>query len=316
MKLNYYTYTIEFKSSGDIYKASIKDIVDIFCKHQKKPNLLEKFNEKTSRVLYFAKATGYISLYYLMTPSELQSYKSLDKTTGTISNLSNIIGSSSLEKVTYIDMDDKEPIIGIASPQGASTSEDIEFYLNEILNGLSNSLRFELKLQPLSTQIKKKDIRKVKFLSEAKLLMRNDSSQFSSFASFLNPKTNGDNIEIEVKIKRKQHVSADIKKDVDPLLNLIENDVNSSEFSEVYLRGKAQNLSENIKDIIFEKEMNLYDVINPSIKSPIENQIRDKRYKNTQIESLVRDYFSNLGNRVLTSPSSKDWIKLLDKNSY
>ncbi|TOG94013.1 hypothetical protein CGI90_26895, partial [Vibrio parahaemolyticus] len=67
--------------------------------------VLEKTHQKTSRKLYFAKAATYLSVYYLMTPTQLHNYRKLDRASGTVEDLQSIIGTASLEKVTYVHLD-------------------------------------------------------------------------------------------------------------------------------------------------------------------------------------------------------------------
>ncbi|WP_162047265.1 hypothetical protein [Vibrio taketomensis] len=156
MKLNYYTYTVLFKSSGVTCNICIKDIIDLYCAYQKKQSVLEKTNSTTSRKLYFAKAGKFSSVYYLMAPTQLNQYRKLDRTQGTVEDLKKLIGKGSLEKVTYIHLDEKQPIIGIASSHGGASDEDVEFYLNNILNGFNATPEYKLEIKPLHSGIKRK----------------------------------------------------------------------------------------------------------------------------------------------------------------
>lgn len=316
MKLNYYTYTIKFKSTGITCKLCIKDIVDFYCKYQVNQKKLEKTNNKNLRVLYFAKAATYNSIYYLMTPTELKNYRKLDKSSGTIEDLKAIIGNASLEKVTYIHLDDVLPVIGIAPSHGGATEEDTEFYLNKIINGLSNTQEYVIELKPLNSGVAKSDIQNIKLLSEAKVLLRNDSSQFSKIKTFLNGTSNTDDLEIEIRVKRKSHSRINIKDQISPLLDIIKNDSNSSEFAEVFLRGKAHSTEEFIRDILLDQTMIIFDVINPSHSNSIESQIQDRRYANSQIDILANKEFSQYGTKLKTSSPCPKWDKLKDKSYY
>ncbi|WP_162047266.1 hypothetical protein [Vibrio taketomensis] len=68
--------------------------------------------------------------------------------------------------------------------------------------------------------------------------MRSDSSQFKKFGILLDPSSQHDNLEIEIKVKRKARSNIDIKKQISPLLDLIQHDKNNDNFAEVFLKGK------------------------------------------------------------------------------
>ncbi|EME9800764.1 hypothetical protein ACUNB6_000009 [Vibrio alginolyticus] len=316
MKLNYYTYTIKFKSSGTTCKICVKDIIDFYCAYQKNQAILEKTHQNTSRKLYFAKAASYLSVYYLMTPAQLQNYRKLDKASGTIEDLQSIIGNASLEKVTYVHLDDQLPVIGIASSHGGATEDDVEFYLNQILNGLLSTPEYTLELKPINSGVSKSNVKNINLVSEAKVLMRNDSNQFSKLGSFLNASSSTDNLEIEIRVKRKAHSKADIKAQIDPLLEIIKNDPNNSDFAEVYLRGKAHSAQETIKDILLDQTMILFDVLYPKSGNTIEAQIQDKSYANGQVNTLANQEFSKYSSKLQTSAPCPNWINLKNKNFY
>lgn len=316
MKLNYYTYLVKFKTSGVTCKICIKDIIDFYCAYQKKQSVLEKMHNATSRKLYFAKASSYNSVYYLMTPTELQNYRKLDRKSGYIEDLKSIVGSASLEKVTYIYLDGNKPIIGIAASHGGATEEDVEYYLNKILNGLLPVENYSLELKAIDSGVAKSDINNIKMLSEAKVVMRSTSSQFSKLGSFIDASKSADNIEIEVRIKRTKNSRADIKKNIAPLLDIIKHDPNNVDFADVFLRGKARSVQETIKDILLDKTMILFDVIDPRSKNPIENQVENKRYANSQIDVIADTEFNKYGAKLKTTPPCSNWVKLTDPMSY
>ncbi|EKZ9012605.1 MULTISPECIES: hypothetical protein [Vibrio] len=316
MKLNYYTYTVKFKTSGTTCKICVKDIIDLYCTHQKQQAILEKTNQKTSRKLYFAKAASYMSVYYLMTPTELHNYRKLDKASGTVEDLQSIIGNASLEKVTYVHLDDQLPVIGIAASHGGATEEDVEYYLNQVLNGLISSSEYTLELKPINTGIAKSNVKSINMLSEAKVLLRNSSSQFSKLSSFFNAASNTDNLEIEIRVKRKAHSRLDIKQQIDPLLDIIKNDPSDRDFAEVYLRGKAHSAQETIKDILLDQAMIVFDTIYPKSGNTIETQIQDKRYANAQVDTLANQEFSQYGAKLKTVAPCSQWANLKNQNSY
>lgn len=316
MKLNYYTYTIKFNTSGKTCNICIKDIIDIYCTYQKKQSALEKTNISTSRKLYFAKASSHTSVYYLMTPTELINYRRLDKKTGTVDDLKSIIGSGSLEKVTYVHLDDKLPVIGIAPSHGGATDEDVEYYLNQVINGLIPQTEYKLNIKPINSGVAKNDIKKINMLSEAKVLLRSQSNQFSQLRSLFNNTKNTDNIEIEIRVKRVAHSKIDIKALIDPMLNVIRNDPDNKEFAEVYLRGKVNSAQETIKEIILDQTMILYDIVYPKSGNAIEDQIEEKRYLNNQVDTLANSEFSQYGNKINTIVPCPHWNKLEKSNSY
>lgn len=316
MKLNYYTYTVKFKTSGITCKTCVKDIIDTYCTHQKKQEILEKTHQQTSRKLYFAKAASYMSVYYLMTPTELHNYRKLDKASGTVEDLQSIIGDASLEKVTYVYLDEHLPIIGIAASHGGATDEDVEYYLNQVLNGLILSPEYTLELKPINSGVAKSDIKNIQMLSEAKILLRNNSSQFSKLKSFFNASSNTDNLEIEIRVKRKANSRADIKQQIAPLLDIIRNDSSDEAFSEVYLRGKAHSAQETIKDILLDKEMIVFDIIYPKSGNTIETQIQNKRYANEQVSILAIQEFNRYGSKLKNEIPCLRWASLNNQNSY
>lgn len=284
--------------------------------HQSDQSILEKTNKKSSKKLYFAKASLYNSVYYLMTPTELHNYRKLDKTSGAIEDLQSLIGDASLEKVTYIHLDERLPVIGIATSHGGATDEDAEFYLNQIINGLNLTQDFKLEIKPINSGVSKSDIKNITLLSEAKVLLRNSSSQFGKLRSFINGASNTDDLEIEIRVKRKQHSRADIKKQISPLLDIIQGDQNASEFAEVYLRGKAHSAQETIRDILLDQTMILFDIIYPRSGNTIESQIQDKRYANTQVDILAAKEFDQYGNKLKTDSPCQLWDKLKEQASY
>ena len=316
MKLNYYTYTIYFLDTGTTCKVCIKDIVDLFCQEQKDKNKLEKLNKKTSKELYFAKSANFNSVYFLMTPTELHNYRSLDKSSGTIEDIKQLVGKSSLEKVTYVHIDDDLPVIGIASSNGGASSDDLEFYLTKLLNGLISKPNYILKLKPIHSGVSKSGVKNIKMLSEAKVLLRSDSKQFSKLNSFLNAKSSSDDIEIEIKIKRKKGSSSNISKNITPLLDIIKNDPTGQEFADIHLRGKANSLQENIKDILLDQTMILFDILYPKSNKAIEEQIQDKRYANKQVYTLTIAEFNKYTTKIKTTIPCSNWDKLKLKASY
>ena len=316
MKLNYYTYTVKFTKKGKTRKICIKDIVDIYCKYQTDNAVLLKKNKVTERDLYLARSGSADSVYYLMTPTDLHQYRSLDLSSGKITDLKKLIGSDSLEKVSYIHIDDSQPVIGIASSRGGATDEDLAFYLNQILNGLSSGEPYELTLKPLKAGIDRSDVKKLKMISQAKVVLDSSSGQTSQLAKFLTGKKANSNLEIEISFKRTNAQANSIEKDIQPLLDIIEKDSSNQQFTAAYFRGKQNSLAETVKDMYLDKSLVLYDMILPKAKVSIEDQIEVKRYSNPQVDALTDAYFSSLAKKIKDTIPCPDWKKLRDSNSY
>ncbi|MEZ9631542.1 hypothetical protein AB4304_18865 [Vibrio breoganii] len=316
MKLNYYTYTVNFTKKGKRRKICVKDIVDIFCEYQTNNASLEKRNKVTERDLYFAKADTFSTVYYLMTPTDLHQYRSLDKTSGKITDLKTLIGSDSLEKVTYVHIDDKKPVIGIAASRGGATDEDLQFYLNEILNGLSTGAPYELTLKPLNSEIARTDVKKLKMISQAKVSLDSGSGQVAKLAKFFTNNTATNNLEIEISIKRTNAQANSIEKDIQPLLDIIANDTQNHQFTQAYFRGKRNSLAESVKDMHLDKSLVLYDMVLPKARVSIEEQIEVKRYSNPQVDDLADDFFDSMKKKLKDTVPCVNWSKLKDSTSY
>lgn len=318
MKLNYYTYTTTFIDTGSISGVCIKDILDNYCKYQKQKHILEKIIEKTSKKLYLAKAMSYSDVYYLMVPASLSNYRSLNKSSGEIKDLKEILNDGdSLEKVTYIYIDDKRPIIGISASLGGATNDDLEYYLNEVLNGVHEEEgdKYKFKMSPLENELKKTNVGKLKFISQANVILNNKNSLKGMFKGLLAGGTSDNNIQIELTFKRVGNKNG-IENTIKPLLGLIAKDKNSKDFAEIHLRAKKDSLAENIKDYFIDQSMILYDVLNPYLVASIETQVQERPYSseslNTAYSSYLKEYSKNLTKKV----SCINWLELSKKAAY
>ncbi|WP_417441322.1 hypothetical protein [Idiomarina sp.] len=316
MKLNYFTYTIKFKKKGERRKVCVKDVIDTFCTYQKNENCLVKTNDKTDKELYFAKAGQYNSIFYLMTPTDLHQYRTLDKSSGRINHLSTVIGGDSLEKVTYIFIDKSRPIVGIASSQGGANFEDLQFYLNEVLNGLTSDELYEISLEPLISEISRSEVKSLAMISQADIILDSRSSQMTKLKKFLTNGKVANNLEIEISFKRTNTGDKGIEDDIKPLLNLLESDTNSSEFARAHFRGKRNSLAENIKDMYLDHSLVIYDVIYPKLKTTIEHQIEEKRSKNQSVNSICDSYFNSMTTKLHSGPVCDKWSMLTNSGSY
>ncbi|MDN4705718.1 hypothetical protein QYZ41_07960 [Vibrio parahaemolyticus] len=294
----------------------MKDIVDIFCQYQTNRASLVKVNKVTEKELYFAKADSFDTVYYLMTPTDLHEYRSLNKTSGTITDLKTLIGTDSLEKVTYVHIDDKKPVIGIASSRGGATFEDLEFYLNEVLNGLSSDTPYEISLKPLKSGVDRQDVKKLKMITQAKVVLDSGSGQMAKFAKLLTNNKASNNLEIEVTFKRSNAQANSIEKDIEPLLSIIETDSGNNEFVHAYFRGKRDSLSEQVKDMYLDHSLVLYDMIVPKVRVSIEEQIEVKRYSNQQVDTLTDEFFASRKKKLKDTIPCTNWDKLKDAKSY
>lgn len=316
MKLNYYTYTVKFTKSGKTRKICIKDIVDVFCKYQTNKSILLKKHKITERDLYLVRSGKKDSVYYFMTPTDLHEYRSLDLSSGKVTDLKKLIGSDSLEKVSYIHIDDSQPVIGVANSRGGATNEDLAFYLNKILNGLSSGDPYELTLIPLKAGINRSDVKKLKMISQATVVLDSSSGETSQLAKFLTGKKANNNLEIEISFKRTNAQANSIEKDIQPLLEIIEKDNSNQQFAAAFFRGKQNSLAETVKDMYLDKSLVLYDMIIPKAKVSIEEQIEVKRYINQQVDTLTDLYFSSMAKKIKDTIPCQNWKKLKDSKSY
>jgi hypothetical protein len=318
VKLNYYTYTTTFKDTGAISGACIKDILDNYCKYQKNKHILEKVVEKSSKKLYLAKAVSYSEVYYLMVPASLNNYRSLNKSSGEIRDLKEILDEGdSLEKVTYIYIDDKRPIIGISASLGGATDDDLQYYLNEVLNGVHEEEedKYKFKLSSLQNELKKTNVGKLKLISQANVLLNNENSLGGMFKGLLTGGTSDNNIQIGLTFKRVGNKKG-IESAITPLLGLIAEDINSKEFAEIHLRAKQNSLSENIKDYFLDHSMILYDVLNPYLVASIETQVQDRPFSNESLNTAYSGYLKEYSENLTKKTSCSNWKALSKKATY
>jgi hypothetical protein len=317
MKLNYYAYTVTFKDTGVTANICIADIVHFYCKCQKEESVLEKYREASSKKLYLARAESFASIYYLMSPASLINYKTLNKGSGIIKDLNDVLeDGDSLEKLTYVHFDDKISMLGVTSSSGGASVEDLQYYLNEMLNGLhlKQTHKYEVKIFPLQSKVPKSSVTSLKFISEATVVL-NESTGLAGIVSGLIAGGASNNVEVSISIKRTGKKKG-IEKSIKPLLDIIESDTNDDNFSKVHLRAKRDNLNENIKDYFLDQSSILFDIINPYQKSPVENQIQEKSYMNYAITEAHSSYIASLGDRASSEANCVDWSKLTDSKSY
>jgi len=318
MKLNYFTYTVTFKGTGSVCNICVADIVDIYCKHQSKKSILEKYHDKSSKKLYFAKAEMHLDIYYLMVPASLANYRSLNKGSGVIKDLGEVLEEGdSLERLTYIHFDNSKPIIGVTSSLGGASVDDLEYYLNEVLNGIysPNVEKYQLKIIPLQSEVSKSSIGNLKLISQASVILNGKTSMNGIFAGLLTGDTSDNNVEISINVKR-TGIKNGIERDIKPLLDLIKSDTEGNEFAQVHLRAKRNSLQDNIKDYYLDQSMTLFDIINPNLKASIESQIQDKKHSNQSVVDSYNSFIGGLDGRITADISCINWPKLLNKGTY
>ncbi|MCF2950492.1 hypothetical protein L0668_20455 [Paraglaciecola aquimarina] len=318
MKLNYFTYTVIFKDTGTVCNICIADIVENYCKHQSKKSVLEKYHDKSSKKLYFAMAGTFPDVYYLMVPASLANYRTLNKGSGVIKDLDEVLeDGDSLEKVTYIHFDKSKSIIGVTSSLGGASVDDLQYYLNEVLNGIfePDIEKYQLKIIPLQSELTKSSVGNLRLISQANVILNGKTSLNGIISGLLTGDTSDNNVEISINIKR-TGVKNGIEKDIKPLLDLIQSDISGKDFAEVHLRAKRNSLQENIKDYYLDHSMILFDIINPYLKASIEIQIQDKRYSNQAVIDAYNTYIEGVDGRITTNHSCTNWSKLSVKETY
>lgn len=318
MKLNYFTYTITFKEAGLVSNICITDIIDCFCTYQKSESILEKFNEETFKRLYLVKATDHTEIFYLMVPASLANYRSLNKNSGTVKDIEDILDDGeSLEKVTYVHFDSKKPILGVSSSVGGASVDDLEYYLNDVINSLygKDIEKYHLKIIPLKQEVSKDSVTKLKLISQAGVTLNSSTAMKGIFSGLLTSDTSDCNVEIGLTIKRTGS-KIGIEKDIKPLLKLIEADTENKEFAKVHLRAKRNSLQENIKDYFLDQSAIIFDYVNPNLKTKLETQIKQKRYENQSVIEALETYTANLGDRISVTTPCQEWPRLSQSDTY
>lgn len=300
MKLNYFTYTITDNHNSKVYFENIAEIISLFCLHRKKP-LFEK-NRGLKR-LYLAMPAIAQDIYYLTTPAVATGYKAVNRASGIVNDLSAVLGKESLEKVTYFYVDPSNPIVGVTEGKGGADIDDLEFFINEILNEDLFEHRFKFQLFILKIEIKAKSATKFKLITEARVKLNNNS--VSDVINGLFGKDLPENMEVEVVVKRTDR-KVNVKDYIEPLLSHL-GSASDNEYAQVYFRAKADEFQSNIKEFILDKNQNIFDIINPHAKTKIEEQILEKRYKNQVVTSECNTYISSFAGRVEKTISDEKW---------
>jgi len=300
MKLNYFAYTITDSSNSKVYFENISIILKLFCEFRNKI-VFEK--DRGLKKLYLATPSIYNDIYYLTTPAIVTAYKAVDRATGVVNDLSSVLGKDSLEKVTYFYVDPHNPIIGITEGKGGADIDDLQFFINEILNHDLITKRFKFELAILKIKIKANSASKFKLITEARVKLNNNS--VSDVISGLFGKEPSDNMEVEVIVKRKDR-KENIKDYIEPLLTSLETP-GDKDYAQVYFRAKADEFQSNVKEFILDKNQNIFDIINPHLKAKIEEQIIEKRAKNQVVSSEYENFAASFEGRIEDVISDETW---------
>ncbi|POE15374.1 hypothetical protein BV924_00930 [Pectobacterium odoriferum] len=303
MKLNYFTYKITDNRDQKIYFDNISEIIKNFCLHRKK-SLFSKTKEL--KKLYLAMPTSFDNIYYLTTPAITKAFKAVDRTTGIVNDLSSVLGKDSLEKVTYFFIDPNHPIIGVTEGKGVADIDDLQFFINEIINQDFQSQIFKFQLCTLKIEIKSTSATKFKLITEARVKINNDS--IVSVINGLFGKEPSDNMEVQIVVKRKNR-KENVKDYIQPLLSSLSKP-DDKKYAEIYFRAKADEFQSNVKEFILDQNQNIFDIINPHLKAKIEEQIINKRYKNQVITNEFNSYAQKFTGRIQSGINDSLWNEL------
>ncbi|BBG67648.1 hypothetical protein [Serratia marcescens] len=309
MKLNYFTYRITDNRNQQIYFDNISEIIKNFCLHRKKP-LFEK-NRGLKR-LYLAMPSSYDGIYYLTTPAITTAFKAVDRATGVVNDLSSVLGKDSLEKVTYFFIDPKLSLIGVTEGKGNADIDDLQFFINEIINQDFKSQIFTFELCTLKIEIKSRSASKFKLITEARVKLNNDS--VADVINGLFGKEPSSNMEVQIIVKRKDR-KENVKDYIQPLLTSLSTS-DDKDYAEIYFRAKADEFQSNVKEFILDQNQNIFDIINPHLKAKIEEQILEKRYKNQVVISECDAYAQKFIGRIHSTITDSLWNEIKTENHH
>ncbi|HGM5322557.1 TPA: hypothetical protein ACKP12_002708 [Serratia marcescens] len=309
MKLNYFTYRITDNRNQQIYFDNISEIIKNFCLHRKKP-LFEK-NRGLKR-LYLAMPSSFDGIYYLTTPAITTAFKAVDRATGVVNDLSSVLGKDSLEKVTYFFIDPKLSLIGVTEGKGNADIDDLQFFINEIINQDFKSQIFTFELCTLKIEIKSRSASKFKLITEARVKLNNDS--VADVINGLFGKEPSSNMEVQIIVKRKDR-KENVKDYIQPLLTSLSTS-DDKDYAEIYFRAKADEFQSNVKEFILDQNQNIFDIINPHLKAKIEEQILEKRYKNQVVISECDAYAQKFIGRIHSTITDSLWNEIKTENHH
>ena len=136
-----------------------------------------------------------------MVPASLANYRTLNKGSGVIKDLDDILeDGDSLERITYIHFDEIKPIIDVTSSLGGASVEDLGYYLNEVLNGIceTNVEKYQLRVIPLQSAVSKASVEKLRFMSQASVILNGKTSMNRMLKGSLSGAASDNNVEISM----------------------------------------------------------------------------------------------------------------------
>jgi len=303
MKVNYFSYYIKDNATGLSAFENICSIINNFCQFQDKNELAKDHKLKK---LYLATTSIHSDVFYLMTPAVLGGLKAVNRLQGVIKDIVSLLGTDSLEKVAYLYIDPELPIIGFASGRGCADIDDLSFFIDEVLNTRKAKKKYTIKFKPIKSKISKGDAKKFKLITEAKV--RIESNKAVSILSGLLSKEPSENMAVEVTIKRTDK-KENIKEFIAPLLKSL-SDKNDKNYAEVYLRAKADEFQSNVKEYILDSNGVIFDFLNPTLKSSMEEQLIEKRYKNQGVVDAANKIMASYSGRIPKSFDDEGWNKM------
>jgi len=113
---------------------------------------------------------------------------------------------------------------------------------------------------------------------------------------------------VEVTIKRTDK-KENIKEFIAPLLKSL-SDKNDKNYAEVYLRAKADEFQSNVKEYILDSNGVIFDFLNPTLKSSMEEQLIEKRYKNQGVVDAANKIMASYSGRIPKSFDDEGWNKM------
>ncbi|HGE8526219.1 MULTISPECIES: hypothetical protein [Serratia] len=262
--------------------------------------------------LYLAMPSSFDGIYYLTTPAITTAFKAVDRATGVVNDLSSVLGKDSLEKVTYFFIDPKLSLIGVTEGKGNADIDDLQFFINEIINQDFKSQIFTFELCTLKIEIKSRSASKFKLITEARVKLNNDS--VADVINGLFGKEPSSNMEVQIIVKRKDR-KENVKDYIQPLLTSLSTS-DDKDYAEIYFRAKADEFQSNVKEFILDQNQNIFDIINPHLKAKIEEQILEKRYKNQVVISECDAYAQKFIGRIHSTITDSLWNEIKTENHH
>ncbi|TQF71137.1 hypothetical protein [Pseudoalteromonas luteoviolacea] len=290
MKLNYYTYEIYNESKGTYHFENLSKLIENYCQSKAGMKQRKIKNPTNGRELYLA-ASDVSNVFFLLCPAIVRDFKSVSKSTGKISNIKELLPDESLEKVTYIYIDERSNFIAMTNPLGGARHADLQLYLNSILDERIKQVteqEFSIRLIALESTVTKSSLKKMHHISRADINI-NKKSALEKFFSGKDETKAFDDLEITISFKRKDGKKRSIGSNLAPVLDAIIDDVNSEDFGDVHLKARLNSLSEHVKDVYLDQTKNVYEVIYTSSSKKIEIQIQECSHANENVQNSLSE---------------------------